>query len=138
MRLGWTLALVEFLRHVHNVKGIEVNPKEWRKQLLRELFSPELEKQLKPPENLGNTNPLFATAAQRNWSKADGPLVRTLASRIFRQGLTEGAGEPVQISLLDDWISSLEIHNQSAAADAGKRLNANWLNWPAGTATNNS
>eukprot|EP00977_Amphora_coffeiformis_P001138 scaffold236_cov245-Amphora_coffeaeformis.AAC.5 len=139
VRLGWSLAMVEFLRHVHTVKGVEINPKEWRKQLLRELLSSELEKQLKPPENKGNTNPLFATAAQRNWSKADGPLVRTLVSRIFRQGLTEGVAEPVQIGLLDDWVSSLDAHHQSASSpgseeaktkgafDSGKQLNANQL-----------
>ena len=102
VRLGWTLAMVEFLRTVITVKGIEVNPKEWRKQLLKELFSHELQKQLKPPDSQGTTNPLFATAAQRNWSKSDAPLIRNLVCRIFRQGLTEGSAEPIQIGLLDD------------------------------------
>lgn len=134
VRLGWTLVLMEFLRCVGTVKGIEVNPKEWRKQLLNELLSPELEKQLKVPDNQGNTNPLFASAAQRNWSKADGPLVRTLVSRVFRQGLTEGSTEPIQLGLLDDWVSSIDLHHQSARSNdeatqkgPAKTLNANQL-----------
>ena len=145
VRLGWTLTLVEFLRLVPTLNdGGAVNPKEWRQQLLDELLPPELEKQLKAPDALNNkANPLFASAAQRNWSKADAPLVRTLVARVFRQGLTEVSPEPVQIGLLEDWVTSLEMHNQASAASSGssgkdekkggpdpnegRRLNANQL-----------
>jgi hypothetical protein len=124
VRVGWTLALVEVLRLVGTVQGIEVNPKAWRAQLLRQLLSTELEKQLRPPEYPASTNTLFATAAQRNWSKADAPLVRTLVGRVFRQGLVEGANEPTQLGLLDDFVTALEQHKQSPPVGDEKKASA--------------
>jgi hypothetical protein len=119
VRAGLTVALVKLIRLQLKIGSIGedgMSVKETLAAILK-MVGPTFEKQLnltaKSGESLDATSPgstspdkstssLFGQVKQS--SQADAGLARLAASRVLRQGLCEGASEPLQLSILNELI----------------------------------
>lgn len=83
-------------------------------EIVLRMVGSEMERQLQPPKagESGPGNMFGGNAAARNRSKGDGSLVRLAASRVLRQGLSEVATEPMQLTILHDLISMVAAQDQ--------------------------
>lgn len=119
VRAGLTLALVKLIRLQSTIGSIGEDGMSIKEVIaaILTMVGPNFEKQLnataKSSESLDATSPgsispekatssLFGQVKQS--SQADAGLARLAASRVLRQGLSEGASEPTQLAILNELI----------------------------------